>query len=120
MKLSYHYEEVYKAPIYYIFNCGQKKAKDIFKEEIFGKNKKVEMLEKTWGVGHSFAYYKGDNTIYGIWIKDLKDVEVLAHELLHIVRFIFNDRGIYMDNNDEPFAYYFEYLIRKFRKEGKR
>ena len=114
MKLNKYYELVYKAPIYYVFDCSQKKAKKLFQKEMGLKEKEAnEMLEKTWGVGHSFAHYAKGNTVYGLWIENIENSEVLVHELIHLVRFIFNDRGVGITDNDEPFAYLVEHLYKQ-------
>lgn len=41
------------------------------------------------------------------------DVPTLAHELLHLVRMIFDDRGVpFNSDNDEMIAYYLEFYYR--------
>lgn len=100
--------DIYKAPIYYIFNCSQKSAKKYFKKE------GLKINDYLWGVAHTFSFKHDDNTVYGIWVKE-KNIENLAHEVFHLIGYIFHDRKLYYDpNNEEPWAYLIEYLMKEF------
>lgn len=52
-----------------------------------------------------------------IWLRK-KDLNTLSHELLHFVMYVFNDKNVPIRyENDETFAYYFEYWFNRVRKE---
>lgn len=105
---------MYGAPIYCALNVPKEKARQMFEREISPK-----VVSISWGKAHSFAYSEDDNIVYGIWIDDIKNVGHLAHEVFHLVGFILNDRGVKYDpDNDEPFAYLIEHLIKVFIKKG--
>lgn len=68
-------------------------------------------------------YSDEDNNPLGlvIWIKNKTDYHSMVHETLHLVRRIFEIKGIPFDSdNDEIIAYYQNYWVRKFwNKMGK-
>lgn len=56
-------------------------------------------------------------TIYGLYLKDHKSKSTLAHEMVHLVNFIFTNKGISIKfEDDEYYAYFLEYLYRKIEK----
>lgn len=51
---------------------------------------------------------------YLVHVEDKGDFYTLSHEVVHLVRWIFTDRGILFDNtNDETIAYYHTYWLKK-------
>lgn len=115
MKVKKFYEQLYKAPIYYIFNCDQKTAQALFEKE------GIKVNHYEWGVAHTFAWHNEGNIVYGIWVGDIKHLETFAHEIVHLAGFIFQDRHIRYDpENDESFAYLVEYLFKALLKGGEK
>lgn len=106
------YEKIYKAPVYFITNCSQEAAKKWFRSF----DGLEEVGEFQWGVAHTFARkFDNGNIIYGVWVKDLKNLETLAHEVFHLVNFVLNDRHVKFDpENDEAYAYLIEYFFKQF------
>lgn len=52
-----------------------------------------------------------------IWVDDPKQLDVLVHECVHAANDLLNKRGIRFDaDNDEPYAYYVQYLFNKCRE----
>lgn len=53
-----------------------------------------------------------------IWILDKNNQFVLVHELIHLVRMIFEDKGIHFEKwNDELIAYYQEFWFKKIWRD---
>lgn len=56
----------------------------------------------------------GKEVRYVILLEDNKDYYTLAHECLHLVKRVFEDRGIpFNSKNDEMIAYYQTYWIKR-------
>jgi hypothetical protein len=112
VKIKRVYEDLYKAPIYFLKNCTADQAKEALIDQL--KIDK-ESLDHEWGVAHSLARknLKTRNIIYIIWVDNLKHKSFLIHELLHLTGFILFDRNVRYDpNNDEPFCYLIERLYK--------
>lgn len=71
------------------------------------------------GNANGMVVYDAKNDYNYLWLKT-KDVNVLAHETLHLVFQIFNHKGIeYSSEGEEFFAYYYEWWFREIRKKLK-
>jgi hypothetical protein len=112
VKIKRVYEDLYKAPVYFLANCTSSQAK----EALIGELKiDKESLDHEWGAAHTLARknLKTGNIIYIVWIGNLKHKSFLIHELLHLTGFILADRNVrYDSNNDEPFCYLIERLYK--------
>lgn len=59
------------------------------------------------------ACKEGNPTQYLLWVRESDDIAVLAHECVHLAIRILHDRGVVVTvDNDEPLAYYHNYLFR--------
>jgi hypothetical protein len=60
---------------------------------------------------HSVKY----GSVVTIWINPRKaGIPVLAHELVHVLSYVFDARGMTLsDHTDEAYAYYMEWLMRE-------
>ena len=102
------YIELYKAPIYCLIGSSEQVAEKKFSKYGFQAN-----WNGSVGKSMSFTSEYG-NTIYGIWIKDKKDIGAIVHEICHTAIYILNDRGVKLDpNNDEPITYLVEHITNK-------
>lgn len=72
--------------------------------------------------GNSLAFYnacafradRAEDVGYFILLKPNASANTVAHEAVHIVNKVFNDRGIKLDsNNDEPQAYFTGWVVEK-------
>lgn len=55
-----------------------------------------------------------------IWIRDIKNIATLVHELMHAVFFIFRDRGIVLTReSEEAYTYTTAHLLRKIMAQKK-
>lgn len=114
MRLQRYYEKVYGAPLYLALNMSQDVAKKLYAKEI-----NPSVMEQKWGKAHAFAYSEDNNTVYGIWIEDTESLPYISHEVFHLAGFILTDRGVKYDpDNDEPFAYLIEHLVKVVIKKG--
>lgn len=105
---------IYKAPIYFLSNCSEKEAKKQFKPYGFDTEWREGAMGKTIA-----TYFEDDGTIiYGLWIREIRDLSYLVHEVCHLANFILQDRRIVIyPENDEAFAYLVEYLFKELRKK---
>ena len=64
-----------------------------------------------------YGYLKKGLRTYVIWFKNKTTHSVLSHEVTHLVNWVFRDLGVVPDlYNDEPQAYFTEYLYKKISK----
>lgn len=63
----------------------------------------------------------GPEKIYFIFLRHVDDLAALAHEIIHLVKDIFVDRGVGVDleTEDEHFTYYHSYLMKLFMSKLK-
>lgn len=48
-----------------------------------------------------------------VWIRPSSGLPVLVHELMHVVTYVLNGRGVSLcDQSDEAYCYYIEWLLR--------
>lgn len=52
---------------------------------------------------------------YIVYIRDIRKKGYIDHELYHLTNTLLTDRGVEHSRNDEPFAYFNEYLHDEFR-----
>jgi hypothetical protein len=61
---------------------------------------------------------EGVPTQYLVWVRDPQAIDILAHECIHLAVRVLYDRGINITvKNDEPLAYYHNYLFRTLWNE---
>ena len=67
--------------------------------------------ESTLGVCRRLSNSRG----FLVWLSDPQDFYSLLHETVHLVRMVFEDRGVNTDlrNEDETFAYYQMFWFRE-------
>lgn len=104
---SKHKIPIYHGTLYVIY------TKDL--KPIIKKHNLREGSEKCDAFVFSVEGKKGGIRYYAVFEKN--DVSVLAHEALHIVNFIFDDKHITPDvKNDEPQAYLIGWVFDKIYK----
>lgn len=116
MRFKQVYEDLYKAPIYYICGCTAEQAKELLIKHGIPTN------GLTWGIGHSQQIdYEDGNKVFIIWTLTTNQDEVFIHELYHITNFILGSRHVQFDfSNDEPFAYLIERLYKLLQHNDKK
>ncbi len=102
------YIELYKHNIYYALCSGNRYINRV-KDE-FG----TIVLNIEHSVGRFRVYYKDNDPIGVIWVRDKKDICSIAHECFHAACWILADRGISLtDESEEAYAYLQQFLLKK-------
>jgi len=97
----------------------------VFRVEVIlalGDMKKIKEFSADYSlhedsIGECLLITSEDDTPRGfvIWIKDKIDYNSMVHETLHLVKRIFQIKGVpFNSDNDEIIAYYQNYWVRKF------
>lgn len=88
---------------------------------IYSKN--IDKLVKKYNLNEeaekadAFVFKHPDKELHYYAIFRVKDIDTIAHEAVHIVNHIFDDRCISLDlKNDEPQAYLTGWAVRKILK----
>lgn len=82
----------------------------------------IPELRETWipskpmPVGRTFMHYDYNNVV--MWLKDVNDVGVVAHEAVHVA-FFANEKlgGLFDAQNHETCTYLVEHLVREICKK---
>jgi len=89
------------------------------------KQSPINKVRKAWpfseghldGSGFTFKN-SGDGIV--VWLSNNKELDALAHELIHAISITCNERGIeYNDVEDEHIAYLMSWLFRSFERAMK-
>ena len=106
------HEDVYETKTIFVYNCSVEEANKVFKKY------KCKEIPNTVDGNYEAA------NIYEklIYISDIKNINVLVHEVMHLVFNILTERGIYLNYgeeqiNDEPFTYLVGYYFKSLKKE---
>ena len=106
------YESVFLADVWFLYGGGIAELK-----EWYAKKKITSDCDpKLQGYVEPLDYTKKDGTVERSYIIRVEenDFYTLAHECVHLVRHILDDRGIPIRaDNDEVFAYYHGYWLKK-------
>lgn len=87
----------------------------IIQEDDLNKIAKQYELDTKPDEVDAFTFVLKDN-VYTVF-KDNTNAQIVAHEALHVVTYIFQDRGILIENrNDEPAAYLLGWVVKQITK----
>lgn len=106
-KLKYYkiYNEFWKAPLSLYVG-----SKELYNKEM----KKLEMNENTLAESSTTGKFWHDDSYLVMWFPNFNDKATIAHELVHYCFAVFMRKGVPVSaENDEVFAYMFEYMFNK-------
>jgi len=104
-----------------IYNCDYEKLNKYLKKEY-----NIGIENNEYNNGCFFKAEADESEYYFIWIekphKDSYTYSLVAHEIVHFLFQLFDDRGINIDKeNDETFAYHLQFYLKEiFEKIYKR
>lgn len=103
------YDPVFRAYVRVAADCTIAELKKYMDARNIEFNEEGEFVE-----GLSFDVNIKDVQHYWIYLRDRRNFYTLSHEIIHMVKAIFRDRGIpFCAENDETLAYYHTYWLRK-------
>lgn len=117
-------ESVFKTEVLFIYNCSPKEVNDYLKKT----GKAIDIRDYLNFIG---TLYKTPQEVYRIvyvekYKKNADWLSVLAHEILHLVIEICNDKGVPIYTNldnaerlDETACYLMEFYMSEFIKKAK-
>ena len=83
-----------------------------------------EDLESSEGLQFAITTKHSKSSVvkYFIYLKKKNDYATLGHELIHLIKDIFTDRGLSVDlkKDEEAFCYYFSYLFETIQENLKK
>lgn len=102
-------DNVYRVTIFYVVEKNGCKAKKYLAKVLDDK----DILEMIFDepIGAKSLWSDGKWKKYAIWIRHPKDIAHLVHETVHIAKHILQPRGIHMEDCEEAYAYYQEFLF---------
>ena len=108
--------EIYPFDVLFVSGVTEKEIIDHISKKYEYKLDEVEALRLDFSTKKGkTVMLKNGTTILWVWNKD--DIGVIAHEVFHVVDFLFEKIGItHSDDSDEAWAYAIEYLVKKIVK----
>jgi len=106
MEIKHLKDPVYNFKLNLVTNCSYK---DFVKFLLENEKYNIEdYADGTIGMYVPIA----DKDVYFLYIKDTKNIPVIAHEILHLVFDMLKTKGISMDeSSEEAYTYSFEYWL---------
>jgi uncharacterized membrane protein len=115
VKFKEFYDEVYFTTLYFYWGCTRDEVKRHIDRKL-----NIDLKSDFDDLFHaeSWVFTLDRHNYYVVWVENKKNFYGLVHEITHTIFKVFNDRGIPICyENQETFAYYHEYWLRRLWKE---
>ena len=116
MIFKHYYCDLYKANVVLYAYCTTQEANDHYQQSFEKTDVSLFDLDQEHGGYVTPVYSSKGERFFVVWLQD-DYLETLVHESFHVVARIFEEVGIGLtEDNHEPWAYYLEYWVAKFRE----